>query len=153
NILCGFPGEPIEEYARMAALIPSLTHLDPPDGVGTLRVDRFSPYEKEAESHGIELLGPRKPLQYVYEVPPDLLRDLAYTFEYRPRDGRDVAAYSAPVREAAKVWCDHGREGWLTSRRGPGFVVVNDRRFGLDANDYTLEGAGAVAFEVCADGA
>jgi hypothetical protein len=32
-------------------------------------------------------------------------------------------------------------------------VVVNDRRYGLEANDYTLEDAAAVAFETCADGA
>jgi ribosomal peptide maturation radical SAM protein 1 len=153
NILCGFPGEPVDEYARMAALIPSITHLDPPDGVGNLRVDRFSPYEREAAQHGIELLGPRKHFQYVYDLPPDDLRDLAYAFEYRHHDGRDVALYTAPVREAAKAWIDHGPEGSLVWRRGPGFVVVNDRRYGLEANDYTLDDAAAVAFETCADGA
>ena len=31
NLLFGFPGEPADEYARMAELAPLLSHLPPPD--------------------------------------------------------------------------------------------------------------------------
>lgn len=37
NLLWGFPGEPPEEYIRMAHLLPLLTHLTPPGGAGQVR--------------------------------------------------------------------------------------------------------------------
>ena len=43
NIIWGFPGEPAGEYARMAALVPHLTHLEPPEYAGPISLERFSP--------------------------------------------------------------------------------------------------------------
>ena len=152
NIICGFPREPEAEYARMAELVPLLTHLDAPE-IGTLRVDRFSPYHKDPARYGLELLGPRAHFKHLYDVEPDILIDLAYTFEYRHIDGRSVDGYSAPLRAAVKAWRDEGAASSLTWRRGPGFVVVHDRRVGRAPNDVYLEREAAVAFEACNDGA
>src|SRR5439155_6118718 len=41
NLLAGFPGEDPADYARQAAIVPLLTHLVPPQGVGEVRLDRF----------------------------------------------------------------------------------------------------------------
>jgi ribosomal peptide maturation radical SAM protein 1 len=43
GILWGFPQEQPSDYAEMADLIPSLTHLTPPIGITPIRLDRFSP--------------------------------------------------------------------------------------------------------------
>ncbi|MGZ3428145.1 MAG: RiPP maturation radical SAM C-methyltransferase, partial [Polyangia bacterium] len=134
NIICGFPREPETEYARMAELVPLLTHLDAPE-IGTLRVDRFSPYHKDPARYGLELLGPRAHFEHLYAVEPAVLVDLAYTFEYRHVDGRSVEGYSAPLRAAVKIWREQGAASSLTWRRGPGFVVVHDRRVGRPPND------------------
>jgi hypothetical protein len=136
----------------MAELVPLLTHLDAPE-IGTLRVDRFSPYHKDPARYGLELLGPRAHFEHLYAVEPALLIDLAYTFEYRHVDGRSVEGYSAPLRAAVKIWREQGAASSLTWRRGPGFVVVHDRRVGRPPNDIYLEGEAALAFAACNDGA
>ena len=41
NILWGFPGEDPAEYSEMAAMMPALSHLQPPMSAAKLRLDRF----------------------------------------------------------------------------------------------------------------
>jgi ribosomal peptide maturation radical SAM protein 1 len=43
NIIWGFPGEPPAEYQRMTALVPHITHLEPPSYAGPISLERFSP--------------------------------------------------------------------------------------------------------------
>jgi ribosomal peptide maturation radical SAM protein 1 len=51
NVIYGFPGEPPEEYARMATIVPALEHLSPPS-LGPLVLDRFSPYHERPGDFG-----------------------------------------------------------------------------------------------------
>ena len=44
NILIGFPGEIDEDYHQQIQLIKLLFHLPPPECVGDLWLERFSPY-------------------------------------------------------------------------------------------------------------
>ncbi|MEY9362834.1 hypothetical protein ABH994_005555 [Bradyrhizobium yuanmingense] len=57
NLLFGLPGEPPEEYERMADLIPSLVHLKPP-ALCPIQIQRFSPYYQRSADFGIEIVGP-----------------------------------------------------------------------------------------------
>jgi ribosomal peptide maturation radical SAM protein 1 len=154
NFVVGFPGEPPEEYSRMASLIPSLAHLQPP-GVGRLNLERFSPYYERPREFGLEILGPQAWYRFVYPVDDATLMDLAYSFEYRHLDGRDPETYVAPLRRAIDAW----REAWPAShrtlryRRGPGFLVVHDRRPGLERADYTFGEREKQLYLACEDGA
>lgn len=154
NVIYGFPGEPAAEYARMAKVVPSLVHLSPPS-LSRLVVNRFSPYHERPGHYGLELLGPRRWLQFVYEADEATLTDLAYSFEYRHVDGREPEAYMADFRRAVETW----REQWpeacraLRYRRGPGFLVVQDRRPGLETADYTFDEREAELYLACEDGA
>jgi ribosomal peptide maturation radical SAM protein 1 len=154
NIITGFPGEPPEEYARMADMVPSLTHLEPPH-FGHLRLDRFSPYHERPEAWGIEVLGPLPHYRLVYPVPEDVLGDLGNAFEHRHADGRDPATYVAPLRGAVAAWRQNTETAFraLRYRRGPGFLTVRDRRPGLEPADYTLEDLEAKLYLACEDGA
>ena len=58
NLLWGFPHEPPEEYARMAALLPLLTHLTPPQTASAIRIDRFSPNFDRAGALGFADVQP-----------------------------------------------------------------------------------------------
>lgn len=58
NYLYGFPGEQVEHYAPVAALIPALEHLEPPNDFSPLIVDRFSPYHNTPEAFGIAGIAP-----------------------------------------------------------------------------------------------
>jgi ribosomal peptide maturation radical SAM protein 1 len=157
NLIYGIPGEPPEEYERMAELVPSLTHLEPPRVIA-LELDRFSPHFERPEEFGIVPLGPRRDYRFVY--PPDRvdepsLAEIAYAFEFRHADGRDPDAYTAALRCAIREWQANGRGaiGTLRYRRGPGFLLVTDRRPGLDPAEYRLGQTEAQVYLACEDGA
>ena len=154
NVIYGFPGEPQEEYARMAQVVPSLAHLQPPNW-GSIVLHRFSPYHVQPGSFGLEVTGPRWWYPHVYDTDSATLTDLAYSFEHRHLDGRDPEIYVAPLARAIEAW----RAGWpdgyrsLRYRRGPGFLVIQDRRPGLESADYSFGDREASIYLACADGA
>ena len=154
NLIYGFPGEPQEEYARMAETVPSLTHLQPPWWV-PLGLHRFSPYHSRPGDFGIEIAGPLWWFAHVYSVDDEALNDLAYAFEYRHLDGRQPETYGAPMARAIEAW----RAGWPASyrslryRRGPDFLSIHDRRPGQDCADHTFGRNEAAIYLACEDGA
>src|SRR5262249_35123791 len=102
NFLYGFPGEPAEEYPRMADLIKSLTYLIPPLGLSRLQLERFSPYHQRPADYGLKIIGPSSSDYYrlIYPSEVETLDDLAYSFEYSYDDGRDPETYVVPLRES-----------------------------------------------------
>jgi ribosomal peptide maturation radical SAM protein 1 len=157
NVLYGIPGEPMEEYARMADLVPSLTHLEPPRLV-PLQLDRFSPYFEAPGEFGIVARGPRRDFRFVFaadQVDDATLEEIAYSFEFGYADGRDPTAYTADFQRAIRGWQSTPRAaiGTLRYRRGPGFLVVSDRRPGLDSAEYRFGEDEARIYLACEDGA
>ena len=154
NILYGFPGESPAEYARMAQVVPSLTHFTP-SVLGAIELSRFSPYHQKSGEFGLEILGPSPWYRHVYDVDDATLMDLAYTFEYRHGDGRDPDEYVLPLRREVDAW----RAGQASSyralryRRGPGFLLVQDRRLPLEHADYEFDDTEAQIYLACEDGA
>jgi ribosomal peptide maturation radical SAM protein 1 len=153
NFLYGLPGEPVDEYRRVADVMRSLTHLEPPEII-RLQLDRFSPYHEQPEAFGIEPLGPRRDFRFIYQVDADILNDLVYSFEYRHADGRDPDVYAQEVRDVIESWREHGRTaiGTLSYRRGPGFLLVTDRRPGLAPAEYRFDETEALLYLACEDG-
>jgi ribosomal peptide maturation radical SAM protein 1 len=154
NLLYGFPREPEAEYARMAALIPALVHLEPPAFM-PVQVQRFSPYFDRPMEFGLVLAGPEPYYRYLYDVPEAILCNLAYDFEHGYQDGRDPHTYTGAVAAAVKRWRELAvsARGTLSYRRGPGFLMVNDRRPGFEPADYRFEGAEALIYLRCDEGA
>jgi len=160
NLLYGVPGEPPEEYERMRDLIPSLVHLEPPM-LMQIELERFSPYFDRPTEFGIEILGPLPHYRFLYSIAPEALGNLAYDFEYRYSDGRDPLTYTKNLAESVERWREQKEHagGSLSYRRGPGFLLVQDRRPGLETADYRFDGieakiylacdAGATAAEIC----
>jgi ribosomal peptide maturation radical SAM protein 1 len=129
NLLYGFPGESPEEYARMAELMPSLVHLEPPT-LSALMLYRFSPYHVRPADHGLEIGAPLPYYKLLYDVDDPCLADLAQAFEYTHVDGRDPETYVSGIRAGIDRWNrdrDKNR-GALSYRRGPGFLVILDSR-------------------------
>jgi ribosomal peptide maturation radical SAM protein 1 len=152
NILYGFPGEPPEEYERMARDIESLVHLDPPD-FGRLCIDRFSPYFDDPAALGLRITGPREFYRFLYGVDPTSLAEIAYFFEARHLDGRDPERYVAPTRNAVARWRDAKARWTLRCRLGPGFLVIDDQRPGLRGGRYVLDRTEADVYLACDAGA
>jgi hypothetical protein len=150
NVLYGFPGEAPEEYVRMAELVPSLVHFDPPNFT-PVQIQRFSPYFENALDFGIEIVGPMPYYRFLYPVDDTSLRNLVYDFEHRYLDGRDPSTYTGNLAEAIKQWRDVADSAYrsLSFRRGPGFLVVNDRRPGFEKADYQFDGIEAEIYLAC----
>jgi ribosomal peptide maturation radical SAM protein 1 len=152
NLLYGFPNEPPEEYDRMADVMRSLTHLEPPSLI-LLDVERFSPYYERPEDFGLEIAGPLPPYRFIY---PDgvQLADLAYSFEYRYLDGRRPETYVQAVRNAVADWRSSAATafGSLGYRRGPGFLLIQDRRPNLEPAEYSMGEREAWIYLACEGG-
>jgi ribosomal peptide maturation radical SAM protein 1 len=112
NLIWGFPGEDPRAAETMAAIVPLLTHLQPPHTAGPVRLDRFSPLFEEAHEWGIDDVAPYPAYRYVYELRPEALRRLAYHFTFRvfdrgPGAGAATASGAEPQSDADR----HGTAG------------------------------------------
>lgn len=153
NLLWGFPGEEPGEYARMAELVPLLTHLPAPVGACDIRMDRFSPNFADAERLGFEDVRPLAPYRYLYPGLADgALANLAYYFSFRYRVPQHVAEYVRPLVRAVKAWRrQQGKSGLLAVDVG-GRLWVWDLRPAARQPLEVLEGEDRALYLAC-DGA
>jgi len=154
NLLWGFPGEPPEEYERMAKMIPSLVHLQAPS-ITQVQIQRFSPYFERPAEFGLEIAGPMPYYEHLYPVRGERLANLVYDFDHRYADGRDPASYVGDVQKAVALWreAENAESNDLTFRRGPGFLIVEDRRHGIETADYQFGETEAKIYLACDAGA
>lgn len=79
GIIYGFPGEDTADYAAMAQLMPIISHLDPPNAMHRIVIDRFSPLYRGHETNGIGAVQPFEAYRALY--PPEIdTADIAYHF-------------------------------------------------------------------------
>jgi ribosomal peptide maturation radical SAM protein 1 len=149
NLLWGFPGEPPEEYARMAELVPLLTHLPPPGGCGVMRLDRFSPAFEHAERLGFADVRPLPPYRHIYALPDEALARLACFFTFRYREPRDVGGYVAGLEQKLRAWPRLFETHDLFSVDRGGWLLVWDLRPVSRAPLTALRGADRVLYQAC----
>ena len=82
NLLLRHPGERTEDLVAQRDLAHSLMHLQPPQACCEVRPDRFSPLFAESQN-----LEPFEVYSYIYELPPEEIRKIAYLYALPP-DGR-----------------------------------------------------------------
>ena len=127
SLLAGFPGESPEEIRRMAELLPALHHLAPPALAARIRLDRFSPNFTEAESRGLTEVRAYPSYGFIHGLPPAQVDPLAYYFDHAYADGRDVAAYLAPLEAAVVAWQGAAGARLLALPQADGFLVFDTR--------------------------
>jgi ribosomal peptide maturation radical SAM protein 1 len=140
NFIYGLPGETPADYEQMLALLPAIRFLEPPDGCGPVRLDRFSDYAAKPASHGWRNVRPLQAYRYLYPFPETSLRRIAYAFEYDWEPGREPTGYAAGVKAAVEAWQaepDHGEPRLASSENG---TTVADSRSG----SYRVRGLDAV---------
>jgi ribosomal peptide maturation radical SAM protein 1 len=128
NLLGGFPGDRPEDYEQIAALLPHVVHLEPPDSFSFVRFDRFSPYFDAPERYGIANLRPKPAYFEIFPEWTDHSK-LAYYFDGDYASG----AFACPavidrIRELTSSW----QERWRLSPQ-PALAVVH-----LVQNRYVL---------------
>ncbi len=104
NLLYGFPGETQRDFEDIYELMDSIYHLQPPHSIGTVRMDRFSPYFTDPESFGLKNVKPFTIYQYIYPVPAEDLKHLVYFFEYESREQQQIESYITRLRDKVDAW-------------------------------------------------
>jgi ribosomal peptide maturation radical SAM protein 1 len=153
TLLYGFPGETEDDYREMAAILPAVTHLMPPQGGYKVRVDRFSPLHFDAEALGVGRTRPVDAYAMVHHVPPEMLQRLAYHFE--PAEDARSFAYMQPVADGIREWQAHvGKASFVALSRGQELHLL-DRRSTNGGNSHhaCLEGLERAAYLACDAGA
>ncbi len=79
NILYGFPGETVEDYASLPDLFASIEHLRPPQYCVPIVIDRFSPHHRDPQAFGIDSYIPYPGFAALFP-PGSPVMDLAYHF-------------------------------------------------------------------------
>ena len=155
NLLVGIPGAKASDYHEMTQIVPYLVHLRAPTvGCSRIRVDRFSPLEYRAAKFGIIHLIPAPAYRWVYGLPDETLRDIAYFFESNwptPPDADDA------IRLLSKEV-----EQWHSTKGEATFIALIDRDRSLLLFDRRpcavdrykrLSGIEATVFHLCDEGA
>ncbi len=149
HFLWGFPGEPPEEYGRMARMLPLLSHLEPPRAAVPIRLDRFSPNYEQSGALGFANVRPAEAYRHIYPFEPAALRNLAYYFDYDYAEPRQVAAYTEPLRLAIDEWRASHEQSELLAEDREERLYVWDLRPMAARMLTVLEGLPRVLYLAC----
>jgi hypothetical protein len=137
----------------MAALIPLLTHLDPPCSCAQVRLDRFSPFHARTAQFGFRKVRPARAYFFVLPLGRRELDRLAYFFDFDYEDNRRPDVYLEPVQRAAQRWW-RSRSADPPVRLDARFddeetIEVCDTREAARHPQYRLTGVRARVFALC----
>jgi len=147
NLLFGFPGAQVEDYASTLDLASLITHLDAPSSVGEIRLDRFSPNFEQAEERGFTHVRPWSLFTYVYPFGRETLMDLVYYFDCERREAPGEHDYLRRIAEHVSGW--KGRNDHLLAQRADGSLVIDDSRPAGLARQTVLTGLRKDIYEYC----
>lgn len=159
NVLFGFPGETAEDYQVQAELIPLLWHLNPPEGCGRVRMDRFSPLFEDTVSYPATRRTPMPSYRYTYPARVELDRT-AYFFDHEFVGALPSEAYLSMRRAVARwqqVWRvrEHGkpfRAPSMTFRVEDGVLQIDDRRNPGEPHEHVIDDRlAAMVYEACSE--
>lgn len=150
NLLYGFPGETREDYRKLLELLPAIRHLAPPVACGPLRLDRFSPYHANPDKYGLRNIRALSTYRHLYPFSDDVLRRIAYYFEFDYAPGEDPGEYSREVRQYCAEWKAAPERGALTAVRRPdGSLGLLDTRSSRTREGWIFRGLEQRAYEFC----
>jgi ribosomal peptide maturation radical SAM protein 1 len=152
NLLWGFPGERAEDYELMAAMVPALSHLQPPVSGSVIRLDRFSPNFDQADARGFADVKPHSSYEHIYPLAPDALRNLAYYFAFEYEQPQAVGEYTRTLSHELERWKTVHDESDLFLVDKAERLLVWDLRPIAHRPLTVLTGAARVAYLAC-DGA
>jgi ribosomal peptide maturation radical SAM protein 1 len=139
NILYGFPGETEDDYRLQTELLPSLAHLQPPDVVGRIWMERFSPIFFDRSSFPARRVTPQ--FSYAYIYPPSVdLEKIAYFFDHDlegtlPDDAfKEIEAAVAAWQKASKAEPQPSLTYWYAT----GFLQIEDLRNPQEPGTFTF---------------
>jgi len=147
HILVLNPLETAQQYRELEAMVPFLEHLPPPS-LGSIELQRFSPYFTAPAEYGISNVRPRPYYAWAYPVPGIDLEKLAYRFDYDHEmfgDSELIAARRSFVKRAL-AWAKSYRPDRLTYVEQDDALIIVDQREILPRR-YHLTGLARAVFD------
>jgi ribosomal peptide maturation radical SAM protein 1 len=111
NLICGFPNDSVGLYRETMELVRLIPHLEPPNGMFHLSIERFSPYFERPEAHGITNVRPLPVYQDFFPEGADL-HAIAYHFI-----GDYVSETHSSIDLVRRL--NHDVQAWLAAWRVP----------------------------------
>ncbi len=113
NLLWGFPNDERSDHEEALAVVPLIHHLCPPNAVGHLSIERFSPYFFEPEAHGVTRIRPLGAYGEVFPAGAEVDK-LAYHFwaDYECGSHDHIEVIQA-LRQDVEIW----RKSWEGAER------------------------------------
>ena len=125
NMLCGIPGERIEDYEEQIALMAKIPQLPPPEQARPVAVDRFSPYFDGYREFGWIDIMPFREYRFMHpHLDEAALRDIAYHFN--GVGGVSTESYLGRLEEGVRDWqtrCQRGDGLFMDPTQG---LVINE---------------------------
>ncbi len=149
NILWGFPGEDPLEYAKMAALVPLISHLKPPHGYAPIRLDRFSPNFDTPDMLGFKDLAPFPAYEYLYPFDTQALHNVSYFFTYEYKRPQNVEEYVSALAAEIQCWKSHHAEYDLFYADKGDYLLIWDFRPIATRHLTTLRGIERLVYLHC----
>ncbi len=149
HFLWGFPGEPPEEYTRMAAMLPLLSHLEPPRAALAIRLDRFSPNYEQSAEFGFSNVRPAAAYSHIYPFDGAALRNMAYYFDYDYEKPHDVGSYTAALQHAIGEWRAANKQSELFAEDRDDSLWLWDLRPMAARTLTVLEGLPRILYKAC----
>jgi ribosomal peptide maturation radical SAM protein 1 len=152
NFLYGIPGESSESYKRMNDLIPSISHLRPPNNVLRIRLERFSPIleQNSCRTHNIR---PHPAYKAIYPFSDEDIYELASFFIFEEETANtDIDPAIIAVKRKIEDWrrCWQGKPPVLAFRReSDKRVIIYDTRPCRISSKIELEKDYALIYSLC----
>lgn len=150
NLLYGLPGDQAADYEAQLALLPLLRHLEPPQGVFCVTLDRFSPYHHAPAQFGIRALRPASSYRDILPASADAM-NIAYHFDGEfDSESRSNPDLIERLRGAVAGW----RQAWDDASRpllavipagDDGYLMIDTRGLAGCATTGLLDASTAAA--------
>jgi ribosomal peptide maturation radical SAM protein 1 len=152
HLLCNLPGEDVQAYERMAAVVPLITHLNPPLDMGAVGLQRSSAMLSWARAGGLQGVRAIADYSTIYPFREEALDELAFFFEHDNEPQAMNGHIAEALRNAMLKW-------WRAWKRiEPPLLAYTIREDGLliydsrptsDTPVTTLRGAVAAIYLAC----
>lgn len=151
NLLWGFPGETEDDYVQELETLRSISHLQPPDSLGRIWLERFSPMYTDP-TYPIRQRRPASSYDYVYPPYVDL-NNIAYFFDYDIEDTVSDDVHRATI-DFLRTWRENwtaGNQDVLSYRRTASAILIDEKRGTQRPGTYRITGPSAEIYEFCTD--
>jgi magnesium-protoporphyrin IX monomethyl ester (oxidative) cyclase len=144
--LIDVPQQRDEWYFEMLSWLPMISHLSPPVYATPIQFIRFSPYHRDAEKFGFDLV-PEPAYEHLYPLDDEEMQQLAYYFV--ERESTRVAGLGQRLLVAwLGIWRDSERPR-LEMRVADDAIEILDTRSCRTAEQHRLEGLAARVYLAC----